>query len=64
MIEIGKNLAQYINKIHPDIFIYKTMKTHGGSHGKYYIEETGRTLRQIEKYKARFENVIEEYPAR
>lgn len=64
MIEIGKNLARYINKNHPDIYIYKTMKSHGGRQGKYYIEETGRTLQQIEKYRARFENVVEEYPTR
>lgn len=64
MIEISKDLAQYINKNKPEIFIYKTMKPHGGKHGKYYVEEGKKTLRQIERYKSQFENVVEEYPAR
>lgn len=62
MIEISKGLAQYINKNNPEIFIYKTMKSHGKGQGKYYVEESKKTLCQIEKYQSQFEKVVDEYP--
>ena len=61
MVEITKDTAEFIRKKLPNACIFKTLKSKGGSKGKYYIEGTDAVLKLISQYK-KTENVIEEYP--
>ena len=61
MVEITKDMAEYIRKRLPDVCIKKTMKKYGSKRGKFYAEQTESVLKLISEYQ-KSENVIEEYP--
>ena len=61
MIEITKDTASFIREKLPNVCIYKTLKTKGGSKGTYFVEETNTVLKLISQYK-KSEKIIEEYP--
>ena len=61
MVEITKDTAMFIRKNDPNACIFKTLKSKGGSKGKYYIEGSNAVLKLISEYQ-KTENVIEEYP--
>ena len=61
VVEITKDTAEFIRKRLPNACIFKTLKSKGGSKGKYYIEGTDAVLKLISQYQ-KTENVVEEYP--
>ena len=61
MVEITKDTAEFIRKRLPNACIFKTLKSKGGSKGKYYIEGSNAVLKLISEYQ-KTENVVEEYP--
>ena len=61
MVEITKDTAEFIRKRLPNTCIFKTLKSKGGSKGKYFVEETNAVLKLISEYQ-KTENVVEEYP--
>ena len=61
MVEITKDTAEFIRKRLPDACIFKTLKSKGGSKGKYFVEETNAVLKLISQYK-KSEKIIYEYP--
>ena len=61
MVEITKDTAEFIRKRLPNACIFKTLKSKGGSKGKYYVEGSNAVLKLISEYQ-KTENVIEEYP--
>ena len=61
MVEITKDTAEFIRKRLPNACIFKTLKSKGGSKGKYFVEETNAVLKLISEYQ-KTENVVEEYP--
>ena len=63
MVEITKDTAEFIRKRLPNTCIFKTLKSKGGSKGKYFVEETNAVLKLISQYQ-KTENVVEEYPVR
>ena len=62
VVEITKDIAEFIRKRLPNACIFKTLKSKGGSKGKYFVEETNAVLKLISQYQ-KAENVVEEYPA-
>ena len=62
MVEITKDTAEFIRKRLPNTCIFKTLKSKGGSKGKYFVEETNAVLKLISQYQ-KTENVVAEYPA-
>lgn len=63
MVEITKDTAAFIREKLPDACIFKTLKSKGGSKGKYYTESTDAVQKLISQYK-KTANVVEEYPIR
>lgn len=64
MVEITKGTAMYIRKNLPDAHIVKTLRSKGGSKGKYYVEDTDAVQKLITQYQnQKFKNIIYEYPA-
>ena len=61
MVEITKDIAEFIRNKDPKVCIVKTMSGHTSKRGKYYVECTNTVLKLISQYK-KSENVIEEYP--
>ena len=61
MVEITKDMAQFIRKNKPDVCIKKTMSGHTSRRGKYYAESSNDVLKLIAEYEKTV-NVIEEYP--
>lgn len=57
----------YIRKNLPDVHIVKTLRSKGGSKGKYYVEDvedTDAVQKLITQYQnQKFKNIIYEYPA-
>lgn len=60
MVEITKDMAEYLRRRMPNVCISKTMKQKS-SKGKYYAEETAAVLKAISQYESEI-NVISEYP--
>lgn len=64
LIEINKEMAEYIRKKIPDVFIKKTMLRSGSKRGKYFAEETSKVLKLIDEYNhGKNSNIVEQYPA-
>ena len=63
MVEITKDIAEFIRKRLPNACIFKTLKTKGGSKGTYFVEEINTVLKLISQYN-KSEKIIEEYPTR
>lgn len=54
----------YIRKSLPDVHIVKTLRSKGGSKGKYFVEDTNTVQKLITQYQnQKFKNIIYEYPA-
>ena len=63
MVEITKDIAEFIRNKLPNVCIVKTMSGHTSKRGKYYVECTNSVLKLISQYK-KSEKIIEEYPTR
>ena len=63
MVEITKDIAEFIRNKDPKVCIVKTMSGHTSKRGKYYVECTNSVLKLISQYK-KSEKIIEEYPTR
>ena len=61
MVEITKDIAEFIRKNDPNACIVKTMSGHTSKRGKYYVENSRTVLKLISQYK-KSEKIIEEYP--
>lgn len=63
MVEITKDIAEFIRQKKPDACIRKTMSGHTSRRGKYYADSSDDVLELISEYK-KSEKIIEEYPTR
>ena len=63
MVEITKDLAEFIRQKKPVACIRKTMSGHASRRGKYYADSSDDVLELISEYK-KSEKIIEEYPTR
>ena len=61
MVEITKDIAEFIRNKLPNVCIVKTMSGHTSKRGKYYVEDSRTVSRLLSEYK-KSEKIIEEYP--
>ena len=61
MVEITKDIAEFIRNKDPKVCIVKTMSGHTSKRGKYYVENSKTVLRLLSEYK-KYEKIICEYP--
>lgn len=61
MIEITKDVADYIRNKDPKVCIVRTMSGHTSKRGKYYVEDSRTVSKLLSEYK-KSEKIIEEYP--
>ena len=61
MVEITKDIAEFIRNKDPKVCIVKTMSGHTSKRGKYYVEDNRASSKLLSEYK-KSEKIIEEYP--
>ena len=61
MVEITKDIAEFIRNKDPKVCIVKTMSGHTSKRGKYYVEASKAVLKLLSEYNES-EKIIYEYP--
>ena len=61
MVEITKDIAEFIRNKDPKVCIVKTMSGHTSKRGKYYVENSRTVSKLLSEYNES-EKIIEEYP--